>query len=52
MGIRALPSAAGPQEGKKNAAHTGGIFGMCLGKSALAELGSATSGFEAVLLSF
>ncbi len=36
----------------KNAAQSGGIFDVCLEKSALAELGRATGSLEAVLRAF
>ena len=36
----------------KNAAQSGGIFDVCLEKSALGELGGATGGLQAVLRSF
>ena len=36
----------------KNAARLGGIFGICLERSALAELGRATGSLEAVLREF
>ena len=35
----------------KNAARLGGIFGICLERSALGELGRATGGLQAVLQS-